>query len=316
MPNVLYTEFVGIDVSKLKLDVYDTKNNKYFSVSNDKSGIKSLLKQIKPAACQLVLIDLTGGYEAQVTKAFALNGYNVHKAEGRKVRQFIRSFGQKAKNDKIDAKMLTVYGAKMQETLRLHQHQDNQLQELVSRREDIKAMLKQERCRKERFTDIAARRSLSKVIGVLQEQLEAIEQEIKERTNKDEELKEKAKVIKSVKSVGEKTTMTLLASMPELGKANRRQIAALAGLAPYANDSGQTSFKRRTTAGRPVVKQMLFMCAMVAIKNNKDLKAFYERLVSNGKMKMVAIVAVMRKLLIIINHRCKLFYAQRAVSLT
>jgi transposase len=316
MPNVLYTEFVGIDVSKLKLDVYVSKSNKYFSVSNDESGIKSLLKQIKPSACQLVLIDLTGGYQAKAVKEFAINGYTVHRAEGRKVRQFIKSYGQKAKNDKIDAKMLTVYGAKMQETLRLHKHQDNQLQELVSRREDIKDMLQKERCRKERFTDIAAKRSLNKVIEVLEEQLKAIEKEIKDRLSKDEELKQKAKVIKSVKSVGDKTAMTLLAYMTELGKANRRQIAALAGLAPYANDSGQTSFKRRTSAGRPIVKRMLFMCALVAIKNNKDLKAFYERLISKGKMKMVAIVAVMRKLLVTINHLCKAFYIQRSFTLT
>jgi len=314
MPNALYTEFVGIDVSKLKLDVYDAKSNKYFAVSNDTNGIKSLLKQIKPNNSQLVLIDLTGNYEAKVVKEFATNGYNVHRAEGSKVRNFIKSYGQKAKNDKIDAKMLTVYGAKMQETLRLYQHQDNKLQELVSRREDLKAMLKQEHCRKERFYDPAAKRSLEKVITVLKEQLKAIEEEIKERIKKDEELKEKAKAIKSVKSVGEITAMTLLAAMPELGKANRRQIAALAGLAPYPNDSGQTSFKRRTCAGRPVVKQMLFMCALVAIKSNQELKAFYERLKANNKITMVAIVAVMRKLLVIINNRCKAFYVQRAVT--
>ena len=202
----------------------------------------------------------------------------------------------------------------MQETLRLHKHQENKLQELISRREDIKDMLQKERCRKERFYDPAAKRSLTKIIDVLKEQLEAIEQEIKDRLAKDEELKEKAKVIQGVKAVGEKTTITLLAALPELGKANRRQIAALAGLAPYPNDSGQSSFRRRTTCGRPVVKRMLFMCALVAISKNKDLKDFYLKLTGNGKMKMVALVAVMRKLLIIINNRCKAFYAQRSFS--
>jgi transposase len=126
-------KFVGIDVSKLKLDVYDKKNNKYFCVRNDKEGIESLLKQIKPNAFQLVLIDLTGNYETNAVKAFAVKGYNVHKVQDRKVRQFIRSYGQQAKTDKIDAKMLTVYGAKMQESLRLRQQQDNKLQKLISR---------------------------------------------------------------------------------------------------------------------------------------------------------------------------------------
>ena len=109
MPNVLYTDFVGIDVSKLKLDVYDSKSNKYFCVNNDKEGIKSLLKRIKPCESLLVLIDLTGNYEANVVKQFTISGYNVHRAEGRKVRSFIKSYGQKAKTDEIDAKMLTVW---------------------------------------------------------------------------------------------------------------------------------------------------------------------------------------------------------------
>ncbi|MCA6073060.1 MAG: transposase, partial [Endomicrobium sp.] len=150
-------------------------------------------------------------------------------------------------------------------------------------------------------------------LSALQKQLEAIEQEIKERVNKDKELKAKAEAISSVKSVGEKTTMTLLAVMPELGKANRREIAALAGLAPYANDSGKTSKRRRTSAGRPLVKRMLFMCA---VRNNKNLKAFYEKLTNNGKLKMVAIVAVMRKLLVIINNCCKQYYLDKAYMLT
>jgi transposase len=105
--------------------------------------------------------------------------------------------------------------------------------------------------------------------------------------------------------------MTLLGALPELGKANRRERAALAGLAPYARERGSISKRRRTGAGRATVKRMMFMCAMVAIRNNKNLKAFYEKLVGAGKVKMVAIVAVMRKLLVIINNRCKEFYAQR-----
>ena len=127
------------------------------------------------------------------------------------------------------------------------------------------------------------------------------------------ELKNKAKLISSVKSVGKKTTMTLLAALPELGPINRRQIAALAGLAPFANDS-VSSFKRRTTShGRPLVKRSLFMCALVAIRHILALKAFYHHLVNRGKVKMVAIVALMRKLLIIINNRSKAFYIQSSL---
>jgi transposase len=313
MPN-LYADFIGIDVSKNKLDVYATKNKKYYSVSNDKKGINSLLKLFEPSPDLLVLIDLTGGYEAIATDAFFKAGFSVHKARGLNLKQFTRSFGQKAKTDKIDAKMLTVYGAKMQESLRLYQPDDNQLKELVSRRQDLKDMLQKEKNRMEHFQDKAAKRSLSSSISFLKKQIEDIELEIKERIDKDKELKEKAKVIDSVKSVGDNTTMILLAALPELGRANRREIAALAGVAPYANDSGALNKRRMTSSGRPLVKKTLFMCALVAIVNNAAMRTFYKKLVSNGKQKMVAIVAVMRKLIVIINNACKAFYLQRTFN--
>jgi transposase len=315
MPKTLYADFVGIDVSKNKLDVYETKSKKTFCVSNDKEGIKRLLSYIKPCVSLLVLIDLTGGYEMEVVKAFVSKGFNVHRLQGRKFKDFRKSYGQYAKTDKIDAKMFTVYGAKMQETLRLYQLQDTQLQKLVNRRQDILAMLLEENNRKAQYSsDKKMLMSIEPIISVLKNQLEAIEQQIKEYIDKDEELKEKAKVIDSVKSVGEKTTLTLLALFPELGKINRRQAAALAGLAPYSNDSGTISGRRKTGIGRPLVKRTLFMCVMSAIKHDLALKTFYNKLIKKGKVKMVAIVAVMRKLLIIINNRCKEFYFRRAIS--
>jgi transposase len=315
MSITLYTEFIGIDVSKNTLDLYETKTSKTYCVPNDTKSIKSLLKKFKPSSKLLVLIDLTGGYESNIVNQFYEKGYNVHRTQGRKVRQFASSFGQKAKTDSIDAKMLTIYGEKMQETLRLYSTDSNQiLKELISRREDLKAMLQKENNRQTHFNDKITKNSIKKTINFLKEQIETIEKEIKERIKSNSELKEKAKVISSVKSVGIKTTMSLLAMLPELGKANRREIAALVGVAPYANDSGTLNKKRHTGLGRPVVKQMLFMCAMVAIKRNSVLKAFYEKLCSNGKQKMVALVAVMRKLLIIINNRCKDFYLQRTFT--
>ena len=313
MPS-LYANFIGIDVSKDKLDVYETNSNNTYCIENNKQAVKSLLKRFKPCEDLLVLIDLTGGYETIVTNAFFKAGFNIHKAQGRKVRQFISAYGQKAKTDKIDAKMLTIYGAKMQETLRLYQPQDETLKELVSRRQDLKDMLQKENNRKERFNNKNAKKSLNSTIQFLKDQIQTIEEEIKNHINKNKELKEKAQAINSVKSVGEKTTLTLMSALPELGRANRREIAALAGLAPYANDSGTLNKKRRTRHGRAIVKKMLFMCAVNAIQRNKNLKSFYEKLTFSGKPKMVAIVAVMRKLLIIINNVCKQFYVQRSFS--
>jgi transposase len=311
----LYAEFVGIDVSKSKLDVYETKSKTSFCVSNDKEGLKRLLSKIVPNENLLVLIDLTGGYEMLAVKECVAKGYNVHRAQGRKVKKFIELYGQKAKTDKIDSKMLTVYGAKMQERLRLYQARDTKLQELVSRRQDIMDMLQKENCRKEHFIDKVAQSSVDEIINVLQRQLKVIEQEIRDFIDKDKELKEKAEVIKSVKSVGDVTAMTLLTLFPELGKINRKKAAALAGLAPYANDSGKNSKKRKTSIGRPLVKRALFMCALVAIKHNSILSSFYKRLRERGKIKMIAIVAVMRKLLVFINNRCKEFYFKRAICI-
>lgn len=312
MPNSIYSHFVGIDVSKSNLDVFVSMTNSFFSFPNDPSGFNLLLKSISPSNDTLVLVDLTGGYENLLVNYLFSNGFNVHRAQGRKVRLFISSYGQNAKSDKIDAKMLTIYGQKMQESLRLHQPSNNQLQELISRHQDIKDMLQKENNRKEHFNDKSAKRSIDYIIKALQKQLDSIEQEINKRINNSQELKQKAKAISSVKSVGQKTTMTLLAALPELGLINRRQIAALAGLAPFANDSGSCSKRRSTSHGRPLVKRSLFMCALVAIKHNLALKAFYQHLLNHGKVKMIAIVAVMRKLLIIINNRCKAFYAQRS----
>ena len=312
MSNPLYAHFIGVDVSKSKFDVFISNNNSFLSFSNDISGINSFLKSITPSADCLVLVDLTGGYDNLLVNKLISTGFNVHRAQGRKVRLFISSYGQNAKSDKIDAKMLAIYGQKMQDSLRLHQPSNNQLQELLSRRHHINDMLHKENNLKEHFHDNSAKRSIDSIIKFLQKQLLSIEHEIYQRINNDNELKDKAKVISSVKSVGKKTTITLLAALPELGLINRRQIAALAGLAPFANDSG-SSYKRRTTShGRPLVKRSLFMCALVAIRHNLALKAFYLHLLNRGKLKMIAIVAVMRKLLIFINNRCKAFYIQRA----
>lgn len=151
------------------------------------------------------------------------------------------SYGQNAKSDIIDAKMLNIYGQKMQESLRLHQPSNNQLQELISRQQDIKDMLQKENNRKEHFTDKSAKCSIDYIIKALQKQLLSIEHEINKRIDNDLELKLKSKAISCVKSIGQKTTMTLLAALPELGLINRRQIAALAGLTPFAKDSGSSS---------------------------------------------------------------------------
>jgi transposase len=304
-----FSSFIGIDVSKKKLDVFVSKSNKFIQVSNNKEGIASLIKSFTPSDTLLVVIDLTGGYEDLVVETFVSKGFNVHRAEGRKVRYFSSSYGQKAKTDKIDARMLTIYADKMQETLRLYSHQDNYLKQLQKRRQDIKNIIQQEKNRKEHSSDIAVERSIDNVIKYLTEQLGIIEQKMKDYVKNNELLSKKIKIISSVPAIGEQTAMTLLGNFSQLGQINRRQLAALAGLAPYPKDSGSISKKRRTSHGRACVKHFLFMCALTASRlKSSPLKAFYEKLLSVGKPKIVALVAVMRKLLIIVNNRCKVLY--------
>ena len=273
-----------------------------------------MLKNFIVSADLLVLIDLTGGYEKLVVSAFYKAGFNICLAQGRKVRQFSAAFGQKAKTDVIDAKMLTIYGAKMQETLRLYKPSNEILKELISRRQELLDMLQKENNRKEHFTNKTIKRSLNSTADFLKKQIELIEKEIKEHIDKDKQLKAKSQIINSITSVGNKTTLILIASLPELGQANRRQIAALTGLAPFANDSGISNKRRTTRHGRRLVKRTLFMCALSAVKYHSTLKAFYEKLIANGKQKMLALVALMRKLLIIINNSCKSLYLQNSFT--
>jgi transposase len=309
-----YTNFVGIDVAKEKLDVYDTITKKHICVKNSLSGLKMLFKKFKPSKDLLVLIDLTGGYEILAADAFFAKGFNVHRAQGRKVKSFRLTIGQNAKTDKLDCEILTIYANKLQEILRLYEPANNNLKALVSRRKALKDMIKEERNRLEHGDGACIEKSICKHIKMLDNEKSIIEQEIEKEINKDEELKAKFKTIVSIKAVGEQTAATLIATMPELGKLNRREIAALAGVAPFANESGGSAKRRKTGIGRPLVKEMLFMCAMVAVNSREDMKVFYNKLVSNGKPRMVAMVAVMRKLLIIINYRCKMFYEQFTCS--
>lgn len=310
MPKI-YSQFVGIDVSKDKVDVYQTKNKKHSIFLNNETGIKEFLKEIKPESNTLVLIDLTGGYEKLFANALVSYGFDVHRAQGRRVKSFSKGIGQEAKTDKIDAQILTEYGRTAQAKLRLYKEETNYLKELNSRREDIVEMLNQEKIRKEHFSHKMSLKTFEENIANFEKQIDDLDKEIKNQINNDKELKEKAKVILSTKSIGHVTTGVLLANLSELGHANRREIAALVGVAPYANDSGKTLKKRKTGVGRSNVKRALYMCTMNAIQKNNEMKAFYDKLCAKGKLKMVAIVAVMRKLLIIVNNKCKEFYAKR-----
>lgn len=309
-----FNNFIGIDVSKDKLDVYYSWNCKNEQIKNNKSAIKSFVKYLKVEKQDLlVVIDLTGGYEATAVKHFCKEGFNIHRAEGRKVKNFIRAYGENAKTDKIDAFMLTEYAKSFQNRLKLYiynkkEEQERKLTSMVQRLSDIEDILQKEKTRFKAPNNDTIIKSIEQMIKILNKQKEQIEQQIQQEIDKDEQLKGKQQAIIEQKGIGIKTSMILLSLLPKLGKLNRREIAALSGVAPYPNDSGTIHARRKTKTGRKQVKRALFICALVAIKCDKKIKTFYEKLINNGKLKMVAVVACMRKLLVILNARCKAFY--------
>jgi transposase len=305
----IYKEFMGIDVSSEKLDTYNSMTGEHLQLANSAEAIEAFVSKVAYSEELLVVIDLTGGYEDLCVQAFYNAGFNVHRAEGRRVKSFLRAFNQKAKTDKIDAMGLAKYGELMQESLLLYEPVQNSIKQQAERLHDLKAMLQMEKNRYKAPAQKAKMlKDIQQHIEFLERNILELEAEIRQIIAEDEDMSKKAEAITSFKGVGDKTVMTLLAFLPELGALNRRQVAAIAGLAPFANDSGKMNGYRTTKGrGRPQLKKALFICALTAVRHDQKMKEFYTKLLAAGKKKMVALVAVMRKMLIAINARVKFF---------
>lgn len=301
--------FIGIDVSKDKLDIFNAGIGVFSQIKNSKPEILKYIKGLEFSEDLFIVIDLTGGYEAQCVKLFYDNGFKVIRAEGRKVKAFARALGINAKTDKIDAKVLADYGDKCFESLRLYQHYDNSLRKLVLRLADLKSIRQQEKNRLKMPDCISyVAISVKRMVAFLDDEIVGLEKEIKQKIETDEILSRKYKILIKQKGISDKVAFIILGLLPELGYLNRRQIAALAGVAPYAKDSGTLSGHRFTRTGRTDVKKALFMAALVAIRYDLKYKRIYNDLTQRSKPKMVAITAVMRKLIITLNAKSKCLY--------
>jgi transposase len=304
----IFNYFIGIDVSKDKLDIYHSSKGQLCPIQNSKKDISAFIKTLQPQDDLLVVIDLTGGYELIAADLFYSAGFNVHRAEGRRVKAFARSFGQLAKTDPIDAGLLAEYGDKMQSHLRLYKPEDRRLTACVERLVDLKSILQQERNRIQAPNLIKPiLKSLKSSIKYLEHEIGSLEQHAHELVSENKELKGKYEVLKAVSGIGENSALMLVVLLPELGHVNRRAIAALGGVAPYAHDSGKLEGHRTTRCGRRHVKSTLFMCALSARRYNAKMKVFADRLSLKAKAKRVVLTAVMRKLLISVNAKCKDF---------
>jgi transposase len=305
----LYNHFVGIDIGKFSfvVAVHGQKQTKEYD--NDASGIKSFIKDYQKYLSKgLCVLETTGGYEMRLLLTLCEGGYSVHRANTRKVKHFIRSFGNSAKTDPLDGKGLALYGYERSARLECFTPQSSQalaLYELVQRRQDLKRLLVAEKNRLKAPRANLVQESCRVMIETINQQVLLITGQINTLIEQDPVLKAKKEVLKSIPGIGDITANELVVLLPELGTLSRRQIASLAGVAPIANDSGTYKGYRATGHGRSDIKPILFMSAMAARNSNSSLKSFYNRLIEAGKKKMVAITALMRKIIVIANARLK-----------
>lgn len=305
----LYSNFIGIDIGKnsFVVGVHGIKNTQEYE--NTPLGIdKFLSKYKKELSSGLCVLEATGGYEMLLLLTLCNKSIASHRANTRKVKHFIHSYGNGAKTDALDAKALSLYGYERHEQLEIFTPATEialELYELVQRRNDLKQMLIAEKNRLQSPRAKILKNSCEAVIKTLELQQAKVNAAIKELIANDEILNTKQKILQTIPGIGEKVSSELLALMPELGQMNRRQAASLAGLAPRAKDSGQFSGYRCVVQGRNNVKPMLFLAAMAARTSKSELRVFYERLIEKGKKKMVALVALMRKIIVIANARLR-----------
>jgi transposase len=292
---------VGIDVSKERLDVHVHPAGTVLSLSRDGAGLEELIGSLASVAPQLVAVEATGGFETVVVAALAAAGLPVVVVNPARVRAFASALGQRAKTDPIDAQVIAQFAAATKPPVRaLPDAATQALADLVARRRQIIQMIVAEGQREKRAAP-RAKRSIARLLKTLRRELSEIDADIEETVRGSPVWCEKEDLLASVPGVGSVTARTMLAELPELGSLNRRQIAALAGLAPFTRQSGKWRGKSFIGGGRASVRAALFMAAMTAMRRNPVLRAFHQRLRAAGKPKMVALIAVARKLLTILN---------------
>lgn len=293
--------YVGIDVSKDRLDVAIGEAQTGQAVSNSQRGIRKLVKQMLAQRPKLLVVEATGGYEEAVVMALFEAGLPVALVSPQRVRQYARAKGLLAKTDRLDAQILADYGKHIQPRRFVGKSAERRrLSALVGRRKQLNEMIQAEKNRL-RSRDLSLQGSLERVIQCLKAELVAIDQEIEQFLQDHQALEEQEQLLRTAQSIGRVTAATLVADLPELGQLDRKEIAALVGVAPINRDSGRKRGYRKTQGGRPAVRSALYMSALTGIRYNPILKAHYNHLLKRGKEKKVAITACMRKMLTILN---------------
>lgn len=297
--------FVGIDVSKSHLDICVRPQQRRGRVTNDEAGFQELVTWLGDPAGTLIVLEATGGYQMPAVAALATAGFDVVVANPRQVRDHARSRGRLAKTDQLDAEAIADFAECNRPLVRpLPDAQTQLLQGLMARRRQVLAMRTREKNSLQQAPE-PLKKSIAQHIAYLSKQLQKLDRDLDDQIRGSDLWREKDQLLRSVPGVGEVTSRTLLAALPELGQVNDKQIAALVGVAPLNRDSGKSTGPRTIWGGRAAVRTALYMAIVAAITHNPVIRAYYQRLKQAGKPTKVAMVACMRKLLVILNTMLK-----------
>jgi transposase len=293
---------VGIDVAKQRLDVHVRPQAESFTVAADDRGIQELMARLPQLTPRLVVMEATGGYEVPVAAALAAAGLPVAVVNPRQVRDYARATGRLAKTDALDAQVLALFGEAVRPPVRaLPDEHAHILGELVARRRQLVDMLAAETNRHRQARAPQVRQRIATHMEWLRTALRELERELRVTIRGTAIWREREELLKSVPGIGDVTAQTLIADLPELGQLDRRRIAALVGVAPLNRDSGAFRGRRMIGGGRERIRAVLYMAVVAAIRCNPIIAAQYQRLVAAGRPGKVALVAAMRKLLVIVN---------------
>ena len=296
---------VGVDVGKFQLDIHILERDRYFSVENSPSGIKEAIKVISRFKVSRIVLEAIGRYELEFATAAFEKGLPVCIVNPIRVRKFAQADNQIAKTDKLDAKVIARFASAMKPELSTHKGKNIRLiKDLICRRRQLVEMRTQEYNRA-KIMGSKIERSCNRIIKSLNLEIEWTEKHLAKAVELQEEWSQRKEILLSMPGVGDTLVYTLLADLPELGELSNKQISALAGLAPMNRDSGNLKGKRRIKGGRHTVRTTLFMATLSAIQCNPILGGFYRHLVKQGKHKKVALTAVMRKFITILNSMVK-----------
>ena len=296
---------VGIDVSKSRLDVAVIPDRRVFSQPNSDEGIAALLAALKETSPKLVVMEATGGFEMAAALAISAAGFRLAVVNPRQVRDFAKASGRLAKTDALDAFVLADFGQLIEpQVTSIPDEYSRELQAMLVRRAQLIAMRTQEKNRLA-LTHGSMKKPIKDHIEWLEKAIDALDIDLTAKLRSSPAWKAKEDLLRSFKGIGPVSARTLLTDLPELGKLNRKQIAALVGVAPFNCDSGRARGQRHIWGGRARVRATLYMAATTAVRYNPVMKTFYEGLTGRGKPHKVALIACMRKMLTILNAMAK-----------